>query len=170
MDCKFLERVSLLVDDRLPRAEMDEVREHLATCDDCQTAQNSFMTLRRQIKSAKFRNVQVEGRHALEKILRKQSASPARWFVFPTPRIAVVGFALALLVIIGGIRIYHLTHKESWEVTRLEGAPRAGAKKIENSGRLGIGEWLETDDSSRARIKVANWLSRGRHWDAPSVD
>jgi hypothetical protein len=46
--------------------------------------------------------------------------------------------------------------ESSWEVARLAGAPKIGAERIEESGRLAVGEWLETDASSRARINVAN--------------
>jgi hypothetical protein len=40
-------------------------------------------------------------------------------------------------------------------VKRLDGAPRIGSEQISNNGRLAIGEWLETDGSSRAQIDVA---------------
>ena len=43
----------------------------------------------------------------------------------------------------------------AWEVDNLTGAPRIGTKKITDKGRLGVGEWLETDNASRAKIKVA---------------
>jgi hypothetical protein len=44
----------------------------------------------------------------------------------------------------------------SWEVARLSGAPSIDADRIGATGRLGIGEWLETDADSRAQIKVAD--------------
>ena len=44
----------------------------------------------------------------------------------------------------------------SWEVARLEGAPRIDATSIGDKGRLAIGQWLETDGSSRAEIEVSN--------------
>lgn len=44
----------------------------------------------------------------------------------------------------------------AWDVARLAGAPQVGVERIEGSGRLAVGEWLETDSSSRARINVAN--------------
>lgn len=47
--------------------------------------------------------------------------------------------------------------RPAWEVARLAGAPQIGPERIEeNGGRLVVGEWLETDASSRARIDVAN--------------
>ncbi len=42
----------------------------------------------------------------------------------------------------------------SWEVARIEGAPRVGAARIAVSGKLAPGEWLETDNTSRVRIDL----------------
>ena len=42
----------------------------------------------------------------------------------------------------------------SWQVTRIEGRPTIGSLRMTNNGRLGVGEWLETDASSRAQIAV----------------
>jgi ferric-dicitrate binding protein FerR (iron transport regulator) len=44
----------------------------------------------------------------------------------------------------------------AWEVARLEGTPTVGANRIEGNGRLGVGEWLVTDNHSRAKINVAD--------------
>ena len=46
--------------------------------------------------------------------------------------------------------------RPAWEVARLEGKPKVGASLIEGSGQLAVGEWLETDASSRALINVAD--------------
>lgn len=43
-----------------------------------------------------------------------------------------------------------------WQVQSLEGAPRIGNERIAKEGQLGVGEWLETDGSSRAQIAVAS--------------
>jgi hypothetical protein len=42
----------------------------------------------------------------------------------------------------------------SWEVERLDGTPRVGSNAIAATGRLGVGQWLETDGASRARVSV----------------
>lgn len=44
----------------------------------------------------------------------------------------------------------------AWEVARVAGAPKVGATLIEGSGHLAVGEWLETDNTSRAKINVAD--------------
>jgi ferric-dicitrate binding protein FerR (iron transport regulator) len=43
----------------------------------------------------------------------------------------------------------------AFAVTRLAGAPRVGGAAIEGEGQLRVGEWLETDAASRARLEVA---------------
>lgn len=43
----------------------------------------------------------------------------------------------------------------AWAVENLAGTPRIGAAKISDTGKLAVGEWLETDNASRAKIKVA---------------
>jgi FecR protein/Putative zinc-finger len=45
---------------------------------------------------------------------------------------------------------------QTWEVARMAGTPTIGATQLEGSGRLAVGEWLETDSSSRAKINVAD--------------
>jgi hypothetical protein len=42
----------------------------------------------------------------------------------------------------------------AWDVTKLSGRPLVGTKPLAASGRLRVGEWLQTDDSSRALIAV----------------
>ncbi|HKB15502.1 MAG TPA: FecR domain-containing protein, partial [Planctomycetota bacterium] len=42
----------------------------------------------------------------------------------------------------------------SWDVARVEGSPRLGSRSMGATGRLHVGQWLETDEGSRARIQV----------------
>ncbi len=44
----------------------------------------------------------------------------------------------------------------TWEVASLAGTPSIGATKINGTEKMAVGEWLETDNASRAKIKVAN--------------
>jgi ferric-dicitrate binding protein FerR (iron transport regulator) len=46
--------------------------------------------------------------------------------------------------------------QQTWEVARLAGTPTIGSSQLEGSGRLAVGQWLETDASSRAKINVAD--------------
>lgn len=67
--------------------------------------------------------------------------------------------SLILLFVLGagGASWFYLRPtRTSWEVARLQGAPSIDADRMGSTGRLGIGEWLETDADSRAQIKVAD--------------
>lgn len=47
-------------------------------------------------------------------------------------------------------------HGPSWQVLSLEGTPLIGSKGFGEKGRLGVGQWLETDANSRAQIAVGS--------------
>jgi hypothetical protein len=44
----------------------------------------------------------------------------------------------------------------AWDVERLAGAPRVGARPLTAAGRLAVGQTLETDAASRARVSVSD--------------
>jgi len=44
----------------------------------------------------------------------------------------------------------------AWEVQRVAGAPRVGDATLDAMGSLQVGQWIETDDSSRAVITVGD--------------
>jgi hypothetical protein len=75
--------------------------------------------------------------------------------------------AAAVLLLIAGSGIWWLYKnppgphppaavKPFWRVTRLNGTPKIGTEGISNNGQLAVGEWLETDASSRAQIAVSS--------------
>jgi FecR protein/Putative zinc-finger len=69
-------------------------------------------------------------------------------------------FAIAATVILAvGLGIYWFYQREarpSWEVARLEGWPLIGSDKMNDKSRLAVGQWLETDNVSRAKIQVSS--------------
>ncbi len=70
------------------------------------------------------------------------------------PRLAAVT-ALALVVIGAWLLLRRpKASQPAWEVASLAGEPRIGRNRIDHTGRLAIGQWLETDGSSQARISV----------------
>jgi predicted anti-sigma-YlaC factor YlaD len=68
-------------------------------------------------------------------------------------KIALAG-AAALALAFGVFWFYPRAPRPGWEVTRIEGAPKIGSKTVGEAGKLRVGEWLVTDDSSRAKIQV----------------
>src|SRR3989442_8199092 len=66
------------------------------------------------------------------------------------------GLALLFLAGVFWLRLNRTEARPSWEVARLNGAPRINSNRIDNTGKLAVGQWLETDDISRARIDIGN--------------
>lgn len=65
------------------------------------------------------------------------------WYWLPLAAAAVLVF---LLLARG--------ERSAWDVTALAGRPLIGTTRLAASGRLRVGDWLQTDDSSRALIAV----------------
>lgn len=79
-----------------------------------------------------------------------------------TPFLMRPGFALTILMLFGLVLffgLFSMRHKtgfvgSSWDVARLDGTPRIDSALVNDKAKLGVGQWLETDTNSRARIDV----------------
>ncbi|MBO0725823.1 MAG: zf-HC2 domain-containing protein [Blastocatellia bacterium] len=86
---------------------------------------------------------------------RRPGAAPgavAIWWKIATA--GAVALASALVVFWFYPRAPRPALHSGLDVTRIEGAPRIGSKTVGESGKLRVGEWLVTDDSSSAEIRV----------------
>lgn len=70
------------------------------------------------------------------------------------PRLLPIAASLLLAVVVVGAWFYSRESRPFWEVARLNGAPKIGRWTIKDRGQLAVGEWLETDGTSRAKIDV----------------
>jgi hypothetical protein len=141
----------------LPAEESRRFAEHIISCAKCR---REFEEIKLGVKLAE-QLPQLEAPESLwfeiEKALGSEQRTLARYRV---SRLQVAAIA-AMLVVVCGLGVWRFWGRESdglkkgsWQVQSLGGAPRIGDKRIGNAGRLGIGEWLETDGSSRAQIAV----------------
>ena len=80
---------------------------------------------------------------------RGRRAVPVRWLPLAAAAVLVVAVAWWLG---GGAR----GTSAAWEVQRVAGAPRLDDALIGALGTIRVGQWLETDDSSRAVITVGD--------------
>jgi FecR protein len=64
--------------------------------------------------------------------------------------------AAAFSLLTGAVLLWYSTRPKppSWEVVRLDGSPSVGSTRVSETGRIAVGEWLQTDASSRARVSV----------------
>ena len=84
----------------------------------------------------------------------EKPALPGDMPVFGVPS-RVWAMASVVLVVLGAVAVVMVTRlTPSWSVARVDGAPRVGDRRIERDGKLAVGEWLQTDGSSRARLAV----------------
>jgi hypothetical protein len=72
------------------------------------------------------------------------------------PGFAGVAAGLILVAGFGALWFYTRESRPFWQVARLDGAPRIGSSRMDEKGRLAIGQWLETDGASRAKIEVGS--------------
>jgi hypothetical protein len=87
----------------------------------------------------------------------RQRASRLRTRFPSRRRTFAAAFATVLVALVaGGAWLYVRAQRPWWEVARVEGAPRVASGRIDERGRLRVGEWLETDSTSRAEIAVAD--------------
>jgi len=83
-------------------------------------------------------------------VLRRRS-----WFSFPA-RPAVAVLMLAAVVLIAAGLYWFAYRRNTYPIVALKGAPTVGQSQISSSGRLRVGQWLETDGVSSARVDIGD--------------
>jgi hypothetical protein len=82
---------------------------------------------------------------------RATTAQPRVWLSRPW-----LAAAAALLIVTAGAWFAVSLRSRSWGVSRIAGTPSVDGRSISDRARLGRGEWLVTDNASRARIAVGS--------------
>jgi ferric-dicitrate binding protein FerR (iron transport regulator) len=62
--------------------------------------------------------------------------------------------AALVLIVAGGAWVAIVFRSAAWQVSSLAGAPAVDGRVVASRARMSRGEWLETDNASRARIAV----------------
>jgi hypothetical protein len=144
-------------------AESRQIAEHLIACNQCR---EQYEGIRFGVKLAQ-RLPQLSAPDSLWLDLQNSLATRSieigsspkmSRFAFGRWRPQLAG-ALAGLLLIAGFGVLWLYSRETrpfWEVARLNGAPTIGSTRMNQRGRLAVGQWLETDGGSRAQIDVGS--------------
>jgi hypothetical protein len=148
----------------LSAAEARRVAEHLIGCNDCRPEYEEIklgVKLAEQLPHLPAPDTlwadlqaQLNGPDATSEMIATRPAR--RRFNYLTPPLLAVAATIILMVGLGVVWIYWRESRPFWEVARLNGTPTIGARGMKEKGRLGVGQWLETDGSSRAQIAVSS--------------
>jgi hypothetical protein len=139
--------------------------EHLLACSKCR---KEFEEIKLGIKLAEQLPQLSVPEHLwteLQPLLHEQTRPQLRPFTSRRPfvliwqsQFAAIAAAVLLVASLGIFWAYKNravpVALPSWEVARLDGTPRIGSTGISNKGQLAVGQWLETDGNSRAKIAV----------------
>lgn len=141
-----------------------QIAEHLIRCNRCRA---QFEEIKLGVKLAKHLpqlsapdSLWPDLQSSLEtetKMSRGAARKPSV-FSFKIWQPGFAGVAAGLLVVagFGALWFYLRESRPFWEVARLNGAPRIGSSRMNEKGRLAVGQWLETDGDSRAQIEVGS--------------
>jgi len=171
MSCEKIEpRLHDYIDGLLAAAEKLDVERHLATCVNCRGEVEFLNSLRRQVAALPLH---IEPPRELWPEIADRLTPKTSWWATAAPRLKNIfagenyatggwfawgmrgAVAVAALVFaIGGVWFLVQTRQSAWQVAQLAGAPKIGSQRLVATGHLKVGEWLETDDSSRAQINV----------------
>ena len=144
-----------------------EVAEHIIACAKCR---QKFEEIKLGVKLAEqlpYLSAPENMWSELEPLLGREQAASSTLKVthvaggarFWRPQFALAAASVLMIAVLVGLWFYRTRSGSApgvfWQVATLNGTPRIGSSGIGEQGRLGIGQWLETDHNSSARITVA---------------
>ncbi|HEX8088459.1 MAG TPA: zf-HC2 domain-containing protein [Blastocatellia bacterium] len=145
----------------LTAEESRRVAEHLLACERCRREYDEIKLGVQLAERLPQVSAPVGVWGEIEALLDGEMRKPALQmkarrfaFAFSPYTIAAASAALIVAVVTGIVYFRNYGPRPSWEVEILTGAPRIGGDSIGAAGRLAVGESLETDGASRARISV----------------
>ncbi len=145
---------SAYVHDELSSEDSRRVAEHLIGCPSCRA---DFDEVKLGARFAEHLSVVSAPASIWNGIAANLDARPRAFNRFQFLRPLAIAAAI-VTVIAGGLwlsrKITSNPAQQSWQVARLNGAPRIDAKNIGDQDKLGVGQWLETDAASRAQLNI----------------
>ncbi|HYG09979.1 MAG TPA: zf-HC2 domain-containing protein [Pyrinomonadaceae bacterium] len=176
MKCDRTQKVSLLIDGELPRAEAQELERHLDLCDDCQSAREDFLLLRRQLADYPLELDAFARQRALKRILaagangatglehERAGATPPRRRresagVFGMPRLSPAALAALLLLAFGvalGVVSLTSSRRAPVDVASNEPMPAPAANSNQGSPAPTPNAQIQATDDLTASATKAN--------------
>jgi len=143
-------RLAAYIDAQIPAGEAREIEDHLKRCSECASERERIAAGIKMLDHLEPANAPAHLWSSIEAALENaQQPKPAQGW-----RFAAVAAAAAICITAALLWQRASAPKSGWEVVRVEGSPEVASRHIISSGRIGDGDWIETDASSRARIQV----------------
>src|SRR5256714_9566441 len=140
--------------DELAPRENQRVAEHLLSCTTCRADFEDVKLGAKFAEQLQIVSAPDSVWPALIAQLDQKNVRPARLSFMKPLAIA----APIVLLIAGGLLMLRANRNAAvgqWSVARLDGSPRINSENMGDKNKLGLGQWLETDATSRAQIDVA---------------
>lgn len=155
------------IDGQLSAEAARRIESHLARCGECR---KEFDELTSLVKKAGALPKSIQPSRDLWKGIESRLSQPAaagavlefrereRRTLPPLASWVRYGSAIAAVILIAvlGWLWYNFQSLPSWNVAAVEGTVRIGSSQFAGAGRIRIGEMLQTDQKSRAKIEVGN--------------
>lgn len=156
--------ISAYCNGELNAHESHQFTEHIMACEKCRA---KFDEIQLGVKFVEQLPCVAAPENLWSEISKELDRGPAAntnrvSFFFGLRPMQIAAFA-SLLLLVGTIGLWWFTRQKSpavnlasWDVQRLNGTIRIGSESVDSKGKLGIGQWLETDGNSKAQIEVGS--------------
>ncbi len=153
------------LDGQLGPSEYNEVERHVKSCVSCFAELEGLRALRQSVGKLQreiavpdylWENVQSATTRPSPQILQLPETTRNSKTSFRGWSYRIATIAAVVVIAIVGFLVGSFPGGHSWSVATLEGAPCIGTEPIQAKGSLELGEWLETDKDSRARVSVGS--------------
>lgn len=134
------------VDGQLPPARIVEASAHVAECDRCRAALDEYRFAASLLRGLTLVEAPASIWTSIEESLSSEGRGFSRVGRWEAPWFRVLALAAAAILAIGTFVFWQLNRSTPYDVVRLDTASGVD--------RMSIGEWIETDSASRARIKI----------------
>jgi FecR protein/Putative zinc-finger len=157
-------KLSAYCNDELSLHESRLMAEHLISCASCRTEFAEVKTGMEIVAQLPLLNAPESLWAGIERGLDRERLAKRgqRAIFFPMARRLAVVTSVAVILLAISLLFWtnHRSKSNStgpgWNVARVAGAPQIGSTRIADQGSLRVGQWLETDAASRAKLEVSS--------------
>jgi Putative zinc-finger len=138
--------VAAFADGQLPPAKAAGASAHLAECDRCRAALDSYQFAAGMMRELALVEAPVSIWTSIDESLSSEGRSLRPGWRFEAYRHHALALAAMVILAVGGVVLWTINDTAPYDVVRFDGSSGVD--------RMSVGEWIETDAASRVRIRV----------------